>query len=65
MSAISYDLNGAHAVTGLSPSHLKRAIGEGHLKAKRSGENKDGEPVGKYVIREADLRAYVDGLVDA
>lgn len=64
VTPISYDIKAAAAVTGLSPSHLKRVIGEGLLKAKRSSE-RDGEPVGKYVIREADLRAYVDGLVDA
>lgn len=65
MTPISYDLEAAAEATGLSQSHLKRVIGEGHLKAKRSGEDKDGNPVGKYLILDADLRSYVDGLVDA
>jgi hypothetical protein len=64
MSPISYDLKGAAQVTGLSQSHLKRVIGEGLLKAKRTSE-RDGEPVGKYVILAGDLEAYVRELVDA
>lgn len=65
MTPISYDLKGAAAVTGLSESYFKKAIDEGALKAKRSGVDENGTPVGKYVIKEADLRAFVDGLVDA
>lgn len=65
MTPISYDLKGAAQVTGLSQSHLKRVIGEGLLKAKRSSGKGDGTLAGKYVIRAADLQAYVDGLVDA
>ena len=64
MTPISYDLKAAAEATGLSESHLKRAIGEGLVKAKRSSD-RDGEPAGKYLIKAADLEAYVDGLVDA
>lgn len=64
MTPISYDLKGAQAVTGLSTSHLKRAIGEGHLKAKRSNERDDGTLAGKWVIRARDLEAYIDSLPD-
>ena len=65
MTPISYDLKGAAEVTGLSQSYFKRAIEEGELKAKRSGVDADGNPVGKYVIKATDLKAFVDGLVDA
>lgn len=65
MSRISYDLKAAAEETGLSQSYLKRVIADGSLPAKRTGETRDGEPTGKYLIREADLRAFVDGLVDA
>jgi hypothetical protein len=64
MTPISYDLKGAAQVTGLSQSHLKRAIGEGLLKAKRSTDD-DGAKWSKYVIRAGDLQAYIDGLADA
>lgn len=65
MTPISYDLKGAAAVTGLSESYFKRAIEDGELKAKRSNVDDAGNPVGKYIIKEADLRAFVDGLVEA
>lgn len=61
---ISYSIRTAAEATGLSQSHLKRVIGEGLLKAKRSSE-RDGEPVGKYVILARDLEAYIGELVDA
>lgn len=65
MTPISYDLKGAAEVTGLSESYLKRVVQDGELKAKRSNVDADGNPVGKYIIKEADLRAFVDGLVEA
>lgn len=65
MTPISYDLEAAAEATGLSQSYLKSAIREGDLKAKRSGTDKAGNPVGKYLIRTADLERFVDGLVDA
>lgn len=63
--ALAYSVVRATEVTGLSKSHLERAIRAGQLKAKKSGKDKKGEPVGKYVILARDLEAYLEGLVDA
>lgn len=65
MTALSYSIAGAIGATGLSKSHLERAIKSGELKAKKSSKDKEGEPVGKYVILARDLQAYLEGLVDA
>lgn len=66
MSAtLAYSISGAVGATGLSKAHLERAIKAGKLRAKKSSRDKDGEPVGKYVILARDLEAYLDGLVDA
>jgi hypothetical protein len=62
---ISYSLKGAAAATGLSPSTLERAIKAGRLRAKKSSEDADGNPVGTWVILASALKSYVDGLVDA
>jgi hypothetical protein len=65
VSPISYDLKGAAEATGLSESYLKRMVQDGELKSKRSNVDADGNPVGKYIIFATDLKAFVDGLVDA
>lgn len=62
---ISYSLSGASAATGMSRSTLERAIHAGHLRAKKSSVDADGNPVGTWVIPAASLQAFVDGLVDA
>lgn len=62
---ISYSLPGAVEATGLSRTTLMRAIGSGKLRAKKSGEDGDGNPVGHWVIPAAALQAFIDGLVDA
>lgn len=50
---------------GVSMDTIRRAINRGDLKAKRTGQKDDGTPTGKYLISDADLRAWFDGLVDA
>lgn len=62
---LSYSMAGAVAATGLSRSHLERAIHAGHLKAKKSGMDADGNPAGVWVLPAAALQDYIDGLVDA
>lgn len=62
---ISYNLKGAVAASGLSASTLERAIKAGHLRAKKSGKDEDGNPTGVWVIAADSLKAYIDGLVDA
>ena len=65
MTTLAYSIAGAVAATGLSKSHLERAIRTGELRAKKSGRDKDGEPTGKYVILAAELDRYLTELVDA
>ena len=62
---ISYSMAGAVAATGLSRSTLERAIRTGVLRAKKSDKDKDGNPVGSWVIPADALHAFIDGLVDA
>lgn len=65
MSPLSYSVAGAAEATGLSKAHLFAAIKGGQLKARKSGRDKDGEPVGKFVILARDLEDYLDGLAAA
>jgi hypothetical protein len=62
---LSYSIAGAVQATGLSKSHLERAVRSGELKARKSSKDSEGEPKGKYVILTRDLEAYLEGLVDA
>lgn len=62
---ISYSLKGAAAATGLSSNTLERAIRTGHLRAKKSSTDEDGNPTGVWVIPAESLKAYVDAMVDA
>ena len=62
ITKLAYNLTEAAAACGQSKDVLQRAIRKGELRASKTGRNKDGEPVGKFVIRVADLEAYLDGL---
>lgn len=64
MTALSYSVTQAAKETGLSTSHLDRAIAAGELRVKRTKVNEQGEPVGKRVILARDLQAYLDSLPD-
>jgi hypothetical protein len=61
---LAYNLTEAAAAVGLSPRTLKRAIAEGALRAKKSGEtNKDtGKTTGVHVITVKALEEWLDGL---
>lgn len=65
MSRLAYTLATAATETGLSAKTLDRAIKSGRLKARRSSENEDGDPTGRYVILHADLVAFLEGLTAA
>ena len=56
-------LNRAEAAEacGVSPATISAAVASGRLKAKRSGENGGGN----YMIRPADLDAWIDSMEDA
>lgn len=65
MTPITYDIKSASAATGLSRSYLTRVLNSGELPGKRSSVNdKTGEPEGKWLIKPADLEAYIDSLPD-
>lgn len=63
IAPLSYSITAAVEATGLSKSHLDRAIRAGDLKARKSGRDEEtGEPVGKWVLLAKDLQAYLDSL---
>lgn len=62
---LAYNMAGAVAATGMSKSSLERAIRAGKLRAKKSGEDADGNPTGSWVITHDALAAFIEGLVDA
>lgn len=62
MTALAYSTATASAATGLSKSHLDRAIRTGELKARKSSRSDKGEPQGSWVILAADLDAYLHSL---
>lgn len=62
---LAYTVEEAAAEVGLSADVIRQAIhaeGRHKLQAKRSGVNKNGEPVGRFVILHADLVAWLEGL---
>jgi hypothetical protein len=64
MSALSFSIAGAAEATGLSESHLDRAIKAGLLRVKRSSEDETGNPTGKRVILASALEDYLEALPD-
>ena len=62
---LAYSLAAAAEATGLSRSHLDRAIREGLLRSKTTKLDEQEKAVGKRVILARDLEAYLDGLADA
>lgn len=59
---LAYNLAEAAAACGLSEDVIARAIRKGELRARKSGRDKNGEPVGKFVIQVAALQDWLDGL---
>jgi excisionase family DNA binding protein len=65
MAPLSYTIRTASEATGLSAKTIDRAIKSGKLRSKRSGETKDGEPTGSYVILADELQTWLENLRDA
>jgi hypothetical protein len=59
------DRKTAAKTAGVSVDLIAQAIHMGTLRAKRSGKNEAGEPVGKYLISRDALRDWFDTLPDA
>jgi hypothetical protein len=59
------DLKAAAKIAGVSVDTLKAAIHNGTLRAKRSGVNEHGDPVGKYLVTRDALTAWFETLPDA
>lgn len=64
MTPITYDVKTAAEVSGLSKSHLETLLRSGALPGKRSHRRDDGTVGGKWLIKPADLAAYIDSLPD-
>ena len=63
---LAYNVAEAAVACGVSVDTIKRAIGKGVLRAKRSSTHDEtGEPTGRYLIRQADLEAWLEGLAAA
>lgn len=62
---LSYSLADAVEATGLSRSHLDRAIREGLLRTKTTKLDDNEKAVGKRVILASALESYLEGLPDA
>ena len=65
MTPLAYPIADAVRVSGLSRSQLDRAIRAGLLAARRSSRGENGEGQGKYLVKHADLVAYIDSLPEA
>jgi len=59
------DRKAAAKACGVSPDYITKAIKAGKLRAKRSGKNEDGDPVGKYLVSRVALEEWFSGLEDA
>lgn len=62
---ISFNRREAAEILGVSPALIKKAKLAGHLKAKSTSYDKDGNPTGSDLYTLEDLKAWHDGLVDA
>jgi hypothetical protein len=62
---ISYNRREAAELLGVSPTTIKKAKLAGHLKAKSTSRDKDGNPTGVDLYTYEDLKAWFDGLTDA
>lgn len=62
---ISFNRREAAEILGVSPDTIKRAKLAGHLRAKSTSYDADGNPTGNDLYTLEDLRAWFDGLVDA
>lgn len=59
---LSYSVKEAAEATGLSASHIDRAVRSGDLRIRRTKKTDDGGVAGNRVILVADLQAYLDAL---
>lgn len=59
---LAFSVKEAAAATGLSASHIDRAIRAGELRIRRTKKQDNGEVAGNRVILAADLDAYLAAL---
>ncbi|MDF9717383.1 hypothetical protein INN71_02520 [Nocardioides sp. ChNu-153] len=63
---LAYDTAELIEATGLSKDTIDQAVATGRLRAKKSGVNKKtGEPAGKRVYLEEDVRDFLRSLLSA
>lgn len=59
---LAFSVKEAAESTGLSASHIDRAIRAGELRIRRTKKTPDGDVAGNRVILAADLEAYLAAL---
>jgi len=64
---IAYRVKAAAEVAGVGAVTITQAIRSGRLRAKRTGQDKNGKPTptGDYLITRKALEDWIEGLADA
>lgn len=62
---LSLTIPEAAEATGQTEKAVRAAIKAGHLRAKWSSKNDQGDGCGKYLVTVKALETWIDGLVDA
>jgi excisionase family DNA binding protein len=65
MTRLALAVPEAAEAVGVTEKTIRAAIHSGDLKAKRQSRNKEGQGVGKYLVKVSDLETWFDSLVDA
>lgn len=60
-----FDRKAAAKMAGVSVDLILREIKAGRLQARRSSQNEEGDPVGKYLISRAALEEWYERLESA
>lgn len=64
LDRLSYTLEQAAELTGLSRDSIYKAVKSGRLPAKRTSARDDGRPSGKIIILRKNLEAFLESLPD-
>lgn len=62
---LAYSIRSAAEAMGVSESHVDRLVRAGRIRAKYTGTDDDGNPVGKRLILASELERYLSDLGDA
>lgn len=62
---LAYSVRDAADALGVSITHVDRLVRAGHIRAKYTSADVDGNPAGKRLILASELERYLAGLEDA